>query len=681
MKPVYQMHRWFARRAGSEFRAVILATFLGPETTEDEFWSLFYSGTNLAKLLGYKPVILDPFMGGGTTIVEGLRLGCKVIGVELNPIAWFLVKKEIEPVSIEEFDEAVLRLKQTLSPEISKYYTTICPQCGGEAEFLRAYWVRIIKCESCFKDVPLFQYFALSRVGESGWIYCPNCQEPHPVEKDKGLSLKTCPNCGETLKPTSNGRKYTCPYCGHSGSVLNAVRTMAKKPSEQMYAILFHCPNCGLTAHKVPDKHDYELYNLCSREVASIDISDLRAQIRYGEDTKRVLAYGIKEFHELFNHRQLLVLSKIKEAIIKLNVSANIRELLLLALSDIIEFNNTMVPWTYTANKVESCFNVHNYLFTQMYAEINAWSGGRGSFLNAVKKIRRGKIYAKKPFERIYKKRGRRKSPTRVYTNDPFEVKPTYNIESLTKSDAILICGSARRINISRHYVDAIITDPPYYDNLIYSGLSDLNYVWLRSSLKQYYTCFQPSLTPRDEEIVVDWTRSSIKGPDRYVRDLTHVFKRCLRALKANGLVVLTFHHRKPAAWTALFKALLSSNLSVRAFWPVRSEGRCYPHTKGRKVILHDAVIVARRRRNMGGIGIRKLKNKCIEEAKILLRELDPDNDLNNSIISMIVTGSLFKVYSTHYPDVYDNYGRRLLIEDVAALAQAIARELITTIS
>ena len=60
MKPVYQMHTWFARRVGSEFRALILAAFLDEETTEEEFWQRFYSATDLGG-----PIILDPFMGGG----------------------------------------------------------------------------------------------------------------------------------------------------------------------------------------------------------------------------------------------------------------------------------------------------------------------------------------------------------------------------------------------------------------------------------------------------------------------------------------------------------------------------------------------------------------------------------------------------------------------------------------
>jgi len=105
-KPIYQMHKWFARRASCVFRAILLG-------------ALKPAGTNIMKEF-YKDhsndpdtngkVVLDPFMGGGTTVVEALRLGCKVVGIDLNPVAWFIVKTEVEPVDLKKLDEAFERL-------------------------------------------------------------------------------------------------------------------------------------------------------------------------------------------------------------------------------------------------------------------------------------------------------------------------------------------------------------------------------------------------------------------------------------------------------------------------------------------------------------------------------------------------------------------------------------------
>jgi len=98
-RPVLFIHKWWARRLGSDF--------------------------------GGK-VVLDPMMGGGTTVVEALRTGCKVVAQDLNPVAWFLVKKIVEPVDIEELKNAFKKLEELVAEEIKKYYKTVCPHCLEE---------------------------------------------------------------------------------------------------------------------------------------------------------------------------------------------------------------------------------------------------------------------------------------------------------------------------------------------------------------------------------------------------------------------------------------------------------------------------------------------------------------------------------------------------------------------
>ncbi|MGB9722376.1 MAG: DNA methyltransferase [Chloroflexia bacterium] len=87
-RPVYQMHKWWARRLGSVFRMILLAAFRPDDAREADLWQDFLRGADLQG-----KVILDPFMGGGTTLVEALRLNCRVIGMDINPVAWFVTKE------------------------------------------------------------------------------------------------------------------------------------------------------------------------------------------------------------------------------------------------------------------------------------------------------------------------------------------------------------------------------------------------------------------------------------------------------------------------------------------------------------------------------------------------------------------------------------------------------------
>ena len=129
-KPIYQMHKWFARRASCVFRAILLSA-MKPAGTDimEEFYK---DHTIDPDTKGVK--ILDPFMGGGTTIVEALRLGFNVTGIYLSPVAWFIVKTEVQLVDIDELDAAFKRLEErsTISgkpvkEELLSHYKTECP--------------------------------------------------------------------------------------------------------------------------------------------------------------------------------------------------------------------------------------------------------------------------------------------------------------------------------------------------------------------------------------------------------------------------------------------------------------------------------------------------------------------------------------------------------------------------
>ncbi|MFX1538891.1 MAG: DUF1156 domain-containing protein, partial [Promethearchaeota archaeon] len=123
-RPIYSLHKWWARRPGVTFRAIGLSHFLAPQKL---FNGEFGKGMPFYMNHNFKDkIIIDPFMGGGTTIVEMNRLGIRTIGVDLNPVAWWTVKKELDSFDESEFLKTFSRLQKTIGKKIKTLYKTTC---------------------------------------------------------------------------------------------------------------------------------------------------------------------------------------------------------------------------------------------------------------------------------------------------------------------------------------------------------------------------------------------------------------------------------------------------------------------------------------------------------------------------------------------------------------------------
>jgi adenine-specific DNA methylase len=115
-RPIIAVHKWFARRPGTLFRSLLLSEF-----TEGDLEQEFYRSQNLK---GKR--IADPFMGGGTPLIEANRMGCDSIGFDINPLAWWIVREQIEHLDLDEYRAAARRLRHALENKIGSLYRTRC---------------------------------------------------------------------------------------------------------------------------------------------------------------------------------------------------------------------------------------------------------------------------------------------------------------------------------------------------------------------------------------------------------------------------------------------------------------------------------------------------------------------------------------------------------------------------
>lgn len=215
-KPIYQMSKWWARRRSSVFRSLLIAA--ATEAPEDPteaaklVWDHYYC--NHQKAGSFKKLkVLDCFMGGGTTLVEGSRLGMQMTGVDLNPVAWFVVKNELACSDPEQVKSLFDHIEREVKPRIQPFYTTTCPR--GH----RGRWVDVQKGYPVDVDPLDLPPDERNRYRWEGPEIIYTFWAKHGPCQAKGCGHRTpifrTPLIAEK-KLSCNYTELTCPACGES---------------------------------------------------------------------------------------------------------------------------------------------------------------------------------------------------------------------------------------------------------------------------------------------------------------------------------------------------------------------------------------------------------------------------------------------------------------------------------
>ena len=540
-------------------------------------------------------VILDPMMGGGTSIIEALRLGCKVIGCDVNPVAWFVTKKEIERFDEQKVVNYYKQLIDYVGPTIEKFYETRCNK-NHKCKSKYVIWTRKIKCNSCKTESDLISNVVIRNDGKKRVFYCPHCNEIF-ITKQKGTKIK-CNICKSNFSSeykTINRGLFSCTLCNHKQKISNYMKKRKKPLLTKMICVEYVCVQCG-RGFKKPSKLDLKLFQSAERKMKR-EWSNLlipRQQISKGNGRdSRPQSHGFKYYYQLFNPRQLLCLSLLLKQIKKIP-DKNSREYLFLVFSSCLETNNVLCKYETNWGKISALFGLPVYHIPERYGENNLLGDGRGSFPRSFNKMKRGKLFAENSYELLDQKLTDRKEKKYLGENSVSHVSKGFSNKLLHKKTHLLCKDSTKLSMVNSKSVDAVVTDPPYFDIIDYSHLADFFYVWLRLGLKKDYKHFKKITSASEKEIVLK--KITEVEIEKYIKRLTDIFKECKRTLKDDGLMIFTFHHSKTWAWEYLKKALNQGGLIVTASHVMRSEGITgYRNKSG--ATSYDVIVIARKKR------------------------------------------------------------------------------------
>lgn len=227
--------------------------------------------------------------------------------------------------------------------------------------------------------------------------------------------------------------------------------------------------------------------------------------------------------------------------------------------------------------------------------------------------------------------------------------------------------------------IGAIITDPPYYGNVMYSELSEFYYSWLRLALKTKYEYFQSEHVPNTAEVILNNIQS--KDENDFIEGLTAIFKEAGRKLKDNGIMTFTFHHQEEEAWGAVLKSVLGAGFYISAIYPVQSESSVSPHIFQKANVRYDMVVVCRKRETEP-----EKKHWQVLEDEIYFKVEDElkrlekhKKNLSSEDVFVVTIGKCLEVYSKHYPQVYKGEKRVSIDEALSSIREIVDSQLMHT--
>lgn len=643
------LHIWWARRPLAAMRAAIFASLIpAPETDEErEYlhelitdivdWDAVKNGNSPRVLEARErirryypdapPKVLDPFMGGGSTGLEALRLGAEAHGVELNPVAYLIElctlvypQKYGQPVTVVPEDyEGSLEQAELDLPGLEKPPKQIRMDLPGGKPY--------IVQNPLAEDVRRWGEWVLEETRkEIGHLYedpqghtivgyiwartatCPNpaCGAEMPMlrqtwlankankkvalrmivgRESKEISFEVVEGDAIDFDPTDMTMKrgtIICPVCGNSPPKdFLGQEGRAKRLGERMLAVVYRMEGKKGKFYRVATKRDMDLSEEARKRLNCVLAENPDALPSESTPDRRsrsvsIQVYGLMEWRELFNPRQSLMLTVLTNRIDRIYKSIRTESgdseyataavsLLACVIDRMVDKASTLALWYVAGEKIQHTFGRQALPMVWDYAEVNPYSGATGDWASAVGWVVRAIEHC-----------------------------------SLAADDvAHLKRGDASRLDITHTSMDAVITDPPYYDSVTYAELSDFFYVWLKRSIGEYHAnIFATPLTPKTPEIIQARARHrDLQAAKQFYEEkMIEAFSQAQNVLLANGIVVVVFAHKTTSAWEALLNSLLSARLIVTASWPLHTELSNRQNAQGTAALASSIFIVCRKR-------------------------------------------------------------------------------------
>ena len=505
---------------------------------------------SLEGIPGTRPLVVDPFAGGGAIPLEALRVGADAFASDLNPVAVLLNKVVLEyiPKYGQRLADEVRKWGEWVKAEAEKELGEFYPKDEDGSTPIAYLWARTIICEGpgCGIRVPLIRSFWLSKKQSIALKIEVN-------KNSKTINFNILTKAKGQQEGTIKRGIVTCPCCGYTTPRQRVEIQMNNDlHSYKLLAVVTASKN-GRKHYRLPNQDDFQCLQNARKKLQeeSIDPYIPHEEIPYLRSIFNIHVYGIRKWSDLFNERQRLAMANLVQIIALLpNAMKGLEPTLIeatctclgLAVDRLADFNSNISRWANNRETSAATFGRQALGMVWDYCETIPISQSTGSLSSSIGWM------------------------LRVCQSIALAELPIGQVEQITAANHSLPDGMA----------SMIFTDPPYYDVVPYANLSDFFYVWLKRSLgKLHPTLLSEDETPKENEAVQLAERNpkySYKTRTYFENIMATAFSEGRRYTKPEGLGIIVFAHKTTDAWETLLSAVVDAEWTITGSWPIDTE-------------------------------------------------------------------------------------------------------------
>ena len=554
------------------------------------------------------PLVVDPFAGGGSIPLEALRLGCEAFASDLNPVACLILKVMLEDVPrhgpglAEELRKVGGEIKQAAERELADLY----PADRDGATPIAYLWARTVRCEApnCGAEIPLMRSFWLCKKPKRKRALRPNV-----------VRLKGKPPCVEfeVFEPASDGdvrtgtvtrAKAACLCCG---IVLPPERVRAQLSEQRggadvifdgkgkrtggarMTAVVTLKPGETGRRYRLPTDGDYAAVRKAQTQLAEVlgewerggkqglcPVPDEPTPAGGGSGAGRAFSvqrYGMLQWGDLFTARQKVALLALLNKRRKNSSSLTLSNLIALSISRFADDFSSLTRWMDRGTPAAT-FSRHALPILWDFCEICPFDTASWSYSGSFDWVAR---CIEAPIENT-----------------------DGQVQQADATDQLLPNETAK----------VWFTDPPYYDAIPYSDLSDFFLVWLKRALPDHSLCdpFSPDnfLSPKTREVVQDEIKlhnGQPKDKQWFEGRMAKAFTQGRRVLDGDGVGLVVFAHKTTEGWEALLSGMIQGGWTITGSWPIATERLGRPRSHESAALATSVHLVCRPRPEDAPVG------------------------------------------------------------------------------